>query len=122
MTPITLTGPFVMQHPGNPANWILLADFKGIPKGFVYDFASIPRLFWNIISPTELGDEGPLEHDFDYRSKRVARKTADEKFLANMEKEGIAWWKRKLAYSVVRAAGWASYGKCPVVIEELVAA
>ncbi len=38
-----------------------------IPKGFIFDGASIPRLFWGILSPTGLLLIPGLIHDFGYR-------------------------------------------------------
>lgn len=122
MTPIILDQPCLMQHPKNPKQWILLENFREVPKGFVFDFSSIPRALWWLISPTELGDVGPLSHDHSYRTKNKTRKAADEQFLADMKADGIAKWKRNAAYSAVRAFGWMSWGKSKVVIEELVTA
>jgi hypothetical protein len=122
MTPILLDQPKVMQHPKNPKNWILLEKFRDVPAGFVFDFSSIPRALWWLVSPTELGDVGPLCHDARYRMKSGTRKEADQLFLADMKADGIARWKRNAAYSAVRAFGWLSWGKSKVVIEELVAA
>jgi hypothetical protein len=128
MTPaIKLDSPIVMQHPDNPGNWILVQDYryldKGIqrciPRGFVTDFASIPRLFWNIMSPTELGDVGPICHDWEYRNSINTRAVADKRFLNNMKLDGISWWKRSTAYSMVRAFGWSSWNSGKVTIEEL---
>lgn len=124
---ISLNSPIVMQHPANVDNWILAAPWRykdgeeerEIPQGFVFDFASIPRLFWNIISPTELGDKGPLEHDWEYRNGIGTRKRADQRLLENMKKDGITWWKRQTAYSLVRLWGWRSWNSGKVVIEEL---
>lgn len=128
MTPaIKLDSPIVMQHPDNPENWILFQDYryldKGIqrciPRGFVTDFASIPRLFWNIMSPTELGDVGPIKHDYVYRLGTGTRAQADKQFLHDMKLDGISWWKRSTAYSMVRAFGWGSWNSGKVKIEEL---
>lgn len=128
MTPVMMNAPIVMQHPSDPHNWILVKDFlytdngvqEIIPQGFVFDFASVPKLFWNIISPIELGDAGPLKHDWAYRTKKGTRAKVDRQLLLDMTADGISWWKRNAAYYLVRACGWASWGKSPVVIEELI--
>jgi len=124
---ISLNAPIVMQHPGNVNNWILCAEFryndgageKAIPKGFVTDFASIPRLFWNIISPTQLGDVGPIKHDHTYRTGNGTRAAADKQFLADMAADGIGWWKRHTAYRLVRMFGGRSWNSGDITIEEL---
>jgi hypothetical protein len=122
MTPIVLDQPKVMQHPKDPDKWILLEDFEGVPKGFVYDFASIPRFLWWLVSPVELGDVGPLKHDWRYANKLGPRGEADKDFSADMKRDNIKTWKRKAAYAGVRSFGWMSWGKSKVVIEELIPA
>lgn len=55
--------------------WEVVADysfqFRGrhlfIPKGFIFDGASIPRIFWMILSPTGLLLIPGLFHDYGYR-------------------------------------------------------
>jgi hypothetical protein len=127
---IKMDAPIVMQHPRNVNNWILYADFRYkdgeeervIPKGFVTDFASIPRLFWNLISPTQLGDVGPIKHDYVYRCGTGTREAADKQFLRDMEADGVKWWRRQSAYRMVRMFGGGSWSSGEVVIEELAAA
>jgi len=119
MTPIVVNQPQIMQHPKDPDKWILLKKFREVPAGFVFDFASIPRALWWLISPTELGDVGPLVHDYSYRLATGSRAAADKQFLEDMKADGITKWKRNAAYAAVRAFGWMAWGKSPVVIEEL---
>ncbi len=38
-----------------------------IPKGFIFDGASVPRLLWPIMNPTGILLIGGLFHDFGYR-------------------------------------------------------
>ena len=38
-----------------------------IPKGFIFDGASIPRVFWSVLSPTGLLLIPGLFHDYGYR-------------------------------------------------------
>jgi len=45
--------------------WLLI-NVK-IPKGFVFDGASIPKLFWPLLSPTGLLFIPGLFHDFGYK-------------------------------------------------------
>jgi len=42
-----------------------------IPKGFVFDGASIPRLFWNMLSPSGYLFLAGLLHDFIYKYRFV---------------------------------------------------
>lgn len=77
-----------------------------VPAGFVTDFASIPQLFRNIISGQDDTRKPAVVHDFLYRKKLGDRKTADRIFLQAMQECEVAWWKRRLAWAAVRAAGW----------------
>ena len=72
-----------------------------VPEGFRFDLASIPRVFWFLVSPFELSIAAPLLHDFLYDSNgnppdgaidppRVyTRKEADQLFRTIMEIEGV---------------------------------
>jgi hypothetical protein len=84
-------------------------------KGFEFDLASIPRIFWSILAPEELSLAAPLFHDLLYRrgGKLLAgelappghifkRAAVDTLFLELMTKAGIPKWKRKAAYLAVR--------------------
>lgn len=122
-----VSAPLVMQDQDNPCNWILASPFywwigeelHSIPQGFVFDFASIPRLFWNIISPTELGDVGPLKHDWYYKNGIGTRAAADKTFLQDMKEDKIPAWKRNAAYWAVRLFGGRNWKRGKVVIKEV---
>lgn len=110
--------------------WILVADCSyptaghtvTTLAGFETDLASIPRIFWSIISPEELSLAAPLFHDLIYRRGGrllqgeldafdgyvFKRAQTDALFLELMTKAGIPKWKRKAAYLAVRGfAGFA---------------
>ena len=94
-----------------------------VPEGFRFDLASIPRVFWWLISPFELSIAAPLLHDFLYaydgdppagsiEPPRVyTRKQADQLFRTIMEIEGVPAWRRNLAYWAVRSFGWTGWRK-----------
>jgi Protein of unknown function (DUF1353) len=109
-------------------NWKLEADFwfpdKGriitVPKGFLFDLSSVPRLLWWLVAPFDLSVVAPLIHDFLYRygGKPPAgsvepphdypRAEVDGVFRRIMEAEGVAAWRRVLGYAAVRVFGrWA---------------
>ncbi len=89
-----------------------------VPAGFIFDLASIPRVFWWLISPFELSIAAPLLHDFLYANEgdppegsidppRIyTRKEADLLFRTIMEIEGVPSWRRSTAYWAVRSFGW----------------
>ncbi len=82
-----------------------------VPKGFVTDFASVPRLpgaYW--VAGGKANKEAVV-HDFLYRSKLCTRKEADDVFLEAMELNGQSWWRRRLMWAGVRLFGWTAYPK-----------
>lgn len=90
-----------------------------VPEGFRFDLASVPRIFWGLISPFDLSVVAPLLHDYLYKNggnppgaieppMAYTRAQADELFRRVMEVEGVATWRRNSAYLAVRAFGrWA---------------
>ena len=109
--------PLPVSKRGERRRWEVLedwtCDFLGrgfmyiIPAGFIFDGASIPRLFWNILSPAGYLFMAGLIHDFAYKyrflytfsviesldggERRIIRewysqKEADQKFEALAEK------------------------------------
>lgn len=85
-------------------------------KDFVYDRASIPRVFWVIIDKDSLGNVAPLLHDLLYRHggtlpanqispyRKFSREDTDRLFLEIMTKCGVGYFRREAAYLAVRAA------------------
>ena len=75
--------PRIEPHPEKIGYYVVLESFTYtwvgnsfhrklvIPKGFVFDFASVPRIFWTPtgISPDRLRWTAPLIHDFLYEHK-----------------------------------------------------
>ena len=69
--------PLPVKKRGERRRWELMADweYKGrdytenylIKKGFIFDGASIPRLFWNVLSPTGYLFIAGLIHDHLYK-------------------------------------------------------
>ncbi len=82
-----------------------------IPEGFTTDLASIPRIFWSIIAPHELGIDAPLIHDWLYRNNIGGRAWADYILLHLMRQNKVPYWKRKVVYGAVRAFGWRSWNR-----------
>ena len=64
-----------------------------VPEGFETDGATVPRLFWWILSPFTLGLYAAIVHDFQlsdgdkYKAKR--RKQIDKQFYYNLRDSGI---------------------------------
>ena len=107
---------------GATANYEVVKDYTyqsgntkiTVPKGFVYDRASIPKMFWLIIDKDSLSNVAPLFHDYLYRNggkleqrfvtpyKTFSREDTDNLFLELMEKCGVDNFRRNAAYQAVR--------------------
>lgn len=87
-----------------------------IPTGFVTDGASVPKVFWNILSPFGEYFPAALLHDYLYSRWStshfgVDRATADKLFLEAMFNIGVPWHTRHIIYRAVRMFGWTAYKK-----------
>ena len=82
-----------------------------IPKGFQWDGASIPRLFWLTTGSnydpkfTKAG----LLHDWMYAKGHIARGLADKVFLRELKSSGVNWYTRNKMYAAVRVFGAKHY-------------
>lgn len=86
-----------------------------VTEGFVYDKASVPRLAWLFISPTDLSDLAPLLHDWLYRHGGgrcgYSRKEVDRLFWEIMRMQGVSEWRAWAAWKAVRLFGFFAYKK-----------
>jgi hypothetical protein len=83
-----------------------------IPAGFETDFASVPRLFWNILPPIGLYTRAAIVHDYLYQTGLVSRKEADLIFLQIMKTDEVDFFVRHLMYYAVRIFGGRHYHEC----------
>jgi hypothetical protein len=120
--PASRLPPPLVSYLVDRERWVLEAPYAytddghriTVPQGFEFDLASVPRAFWSLIAPFELSIAAPLLHDFLYRyrgeppagaiepTRRYSRLEADRLFRRVMEEEGVARWRRVLAYLAVR--------------------
>ena len=97
-------------------------DNMFIKKGYITDFASLPRLLKIFFD--YLGDDGEsfVIHDFLYHYRHyvtdkglepiyVDRKFADKEMRWQMKTYGSNWLRRTLFYAGVRVGGMFRYGK-----------
>jgi hypothetical protein len=94
-----------------------------IPKGFVFDGASIPKLFWPLLSPTGLLFIPGLFHDYGYKYNYWIDATdnkiyinAGQKFFDNQfRKLGVYINDMKIldkvAWVALRGFGWIAWKK-----------
>lgn len=83
-----------------------------VERGFITDFASIPRFAWGIVGGPADGKYRKIAvvHDKLYRTKGLCtRKQADDVLLEGMKFSGCSWWERTVIYSAVRVGGSSSY-------------
>lgn len=88
-------------------------DVEGIgwitaPKGFVTDYASVPRGLWNLFPPNGKYAPAAVIHDYLYRRTLLDRKVCDRVLLEAMELLGVSWVTRQLIYRAVRLFGGAA--------------
>lgn len=104
--------------------YILLEDVRvsiegyqiTIKKGFDFDSASIPRIFWSIIGSPFTGNYTipALVHDGLYASEALDRKECDNIFLELMKHFKVSYLKRYSMYWAVRLGGsnvWSKHSK-----------
>lgn len=81
-----------------------------VPKDFVTDFASVPRVFWRFFPPTGQHARASVVHDYLYTKEAdCPRFLADAVFRHAMEISGVPWWKRTAMYYAVRLFGGRAY-------------
>ena len=85
-----------------------------VPKGFRTDYASVPRIFRNIINSYGKHGRAAVVHDWLYSSQckiDVTREEADKIFLEIMKECGVGSIKRNLMYRMVRMFGASHFRK-----------
>lgn len=90
-----------------------------VPVGFITDFASIPRILWNVLPPWGKYGKAAVIHDYMYTEHKhsvysaegvesfvqIERKQADGIFLQAMEVLGVNKITRYAMYYAVRVFG-----------------
>lgn len=99
-------------------------DVLTLPIGTKTDFASVPKLFWNILPPFGPYGKPAVVHDFLYRNggnanvaedgqpvrlRHFTRAECDQVFLDAMACIGVSWITRHFMYRMVRLFGGSSY-------------
>lgn len=91
-----------------------------IPKGFEYDGATIPALFWQTMYSPFAPDvmRAALVHDWLYythKAQQIAidRKTADKIFKAIIEADGVKGNKANLMYTALLVGGQPAWKNTP---------
>ena len=78
-----------------------------VERNFVTNFASVPRMFWGIISPIDTHGKAAVVHDYAYyKNLYQDRKKCDQIFLEGLRVLDTAEWKAIAMYDAVRMFGW----------------
>lgn len=73
-----------------------------IPKGFITDFASVPKIFWFFIPPMGKHNRAALMHDYLCWSSLISREDADYKFYKSLKEHGVSKGIAKIMHLAVR--------------------
>lgn len=103
--------------PRGSTRWEVEEDYKvvvlentiEIPKGFISDLASIPRVMWVVFPPFGRYTEASVVHDYLYSTSEMSRKECDQVFLALMLQNNVGPFTAKTMYYAVRLFGWMNY-------------
>jgi hypothetical protein len=78
-----------------------------VPKGFVTDLASIPRLPFCYLLLNGIADGPGVIHDYLYSNDTIAisRDLADSVLKEACLLIGVSWWKAQMIYLGVRVGG-----------------
>ena len=82
-----------------------------VPKGFITDFASVPRIFWNILPPWGEYGKASVLHDYLYKNNTFSRVICDAIFLEAMGVLKVSTWKKWVLYIGVRLFGWIVFNR-----------
>lgn len=88
-----------------------------VPVGSLTDFASIPRILWNVFPPHGRYGKAAVIHDALYRNHgwgRYSRKESDDILTEGMKVLGVNPVTRAIIYTGVRIGGWITWRKTKV--------
>jgi hypothetical protein len=80
-----------------------------VPKGFVTDLASIPRVFWSLLRPDGEYAYSAIIHDYMYWMQNTSRETSDQVFRLGMQDFDIDSATVLTIYEAVRLGGKAAW-------------
>jgi hypothetical protein len=84
-----------------------------VPEGSETDFASVPRILWNLLPPFGQHSRAAVLHDWLYvhAPSGMTRAEADALFLEAMAVLGVNWLTRHAMYRGVRLGGWTAWNR-----------
>jgi hypothetical protein len=115
------TDDLVVSPLSDGRTWTIFSDFGydigaegsgntiNVPIKFRTDFASVPRIFWVIISQWGKYGNAAVIHDYCYWAQTRSRKESDGIFLEAMGVLGVGWVTKHILYWSVRLFGGLSW-------------
>ncbi len=99
-----LNEPLIYEHPKTK-------QIFEVPRGFVTDMASVPRLFWTAFPPCGKYTPAAVVHDYIYwhQPSNCNRECADNLLLIAMEESGVSFASRNAIFAGVRVGGESSW-------------
>lgn len=90
-----------------------------VPKGFIFDGATIPRLAWTLIGVTPYDNDiihAAVVHDWLYATRSLSRKLSDDVFKRIMLTERrLNRFSIRLIFRSVRIGGGRAYNKTRIL-------
>ncbi|QYR65715.1 DUF1353 domain-containing protein [Fusobacterium animalis] len=110
----------LLTEPLADNKWILKEEYKyeingfviTVPKGFITDLASVPRILWIFFPPFGKYTRAAIIHDYLYSELNdtfINRYWADKIFIFIMKEHGVSAYKRVSMYRAVRMFGEPSW-------------
>jgi len=115
--PQPVTRPFADKIFEVMEDWVLEEGIPGhrliVKKGFLFDGASIPRIFWLTTGyPMAPGFQAAgLGHDAAYAAELLTRKMADDVFHWCLRQDGVNAYTAYKMWLGVRIGGWRPWGR-----------
>jgi hypothetical protein len=82
-----------------------------VPAGFKTNFASVPRIFWPILSPIDDHGKAAVIHDYCYAKGLYNRRISDKIFREGLRVLNVKSWKVFCMYYGLRMFGWIVWWK-----------
>lgn len=89
-----------------------------VPVGFECDLASVPRVLWWWAPPDGRYRAAVIIHDYDYRTQKVSRMTADRTLYRVMRFVSTRRTQAALIWLGVRIGGWLAWRNNRIALEK----
>lgn len=119
----SFTTPLILSPNDDGQTWTLEEEFDyeigtlssgwrvRVPKGEITDFASIPRMLWDILPPWGRYGKPAILHDHLYKTQEFTRAFSDAVLREAMDSLGVPAWQNILIYVGVRVGGWVAWNQ-----------